>query len=89
LKKSKVFILLESVYHAFDVIAEQLGVFKVETIGDSYVAVCGLPTPRKDHAVVMATFAQRCLVKLKHLVKELEVLLGPSTGDLQARCVSR
>jgi class 3 adenylate cyclase len=30
----KVFILLETIYGAFDVIADNLGVFKVETIGD-------------------------------------------------------
>jgi Adenylate and Guanylate cyclase catalytic domain len=48
---SQVFTLLENIYHAFDEVANQLGVFKVETIGDSYVAVAGLPKPRKDHAV--------------------------------------
>jgi class 3 adenylate cyclase len=54
---SQVFTLLETVYHAFDEIAKRR-VFKVETIGDCYVAVCGLPDPRKDHAVVMARFAR-------------------------------
>jgi hypothetical protein len=48
---SQVFTLLENLYHAFDDVGKKLGVFKVETIGDSYVAVAGLPTPRKDHAV--------------------------------------
>jgi Adenylate and Guanylate cyclase catalytic domain len=48
---SQVFVLLESLYHAFDCVARQLGVFKVETIGDCYVAVAGLPKPRRDHAV--------------------------------------
>jgi class 3 adenylate cyclase len=83
---SQVFILLENIYHEFDKIADQLGVFKVETIGDSYVAVTGLPTPMKDHAVVMTRFAFMCLAKMEHRVKELEVSLGPSTGDLRARC---
>jgi class 3 adenylate cyclase len=83
---SQVFILLENIYHEFDKIADQLGVFKVETIGDSYVAVVGLPTPRKDHAMVMTRFAQLCLSKMEQRVKELEVSLGPSTGDLRARC---
>jgi class 3 adenylate cyclase len=45
-----VFTLLETIYRTFDLIARQLGVFKVETIGDCYVAVTGLPDPRKDHA---------------------------------------
>ena len=35
---SQVFTLLESVYNAFDKIAKKLKVFKVETIGDCYVA---------------------------------------------------
>jgi class 3 adenylate cyclase len=83
---SQVFILLENVYHTFDQVAEQLGIFKVETIGDSYVAVCGLPTPRNDHAVAMTRFACLCMSKMRRLVKDLEVSLGPSTGDLVARC---
>jgi class 3 adenylate cyclase len=83
---SQVFVLLENVYHEFDQIADQLGVFKVETIGDSYVAVAGLPTPRKDHAVVMTRFACMCLSRMEQRVQELEVSLGPSTGDLRARC---
>jgi len=40
---TQVFTLLESVYHAFDEIAKRRKVFKVETIGDCYVAVTGLP----------------------------------------------
>lgn len=40
---TQVFTLLEKIYGAFDRIAMRRGVFKVETIGDSYIAVCGLP----------------------------------------------
>jgi class 3 adenylate cyclase len=31
----------------------------VETVGDSYVAVTGLPYPQKDHAVLMARFGKK------------------------------
>jgi hypothetical protein len=48
-----VFTLLETIYHEFDQIAKRRRVFKVETVGDCYVAVAGLPEHRKDHAVVM------------------------------------
>ena len=82
---SDVFVLLESLYGAFDAVSQKMGVFKIETIGDSYVAVCGLPKPRKDHAVVMARFAQTCLSRMVKLVQELELQLGPSTADLRAR----
>jgi Adenylate and Guanylate cyclase catalytic domain len=74
---TQVFHLLETVYSAFDSIARQRGVFKVETIGDSYVAVVGLPTPRKHHAVVMAMFANDCRAKFREVTMELEKTLGP------------
>ncbi len=82
---SQVFILLETLYHSFDQIARRRGVFKVETIGDCYVAVTGLPNPRKDHAVVMARFAFECSNKMNELTKHLESTLGPDTGDLSIR----
>jgi class 3 adenylate cyclase len=61
---SQVFTLLENLYHAFDEVGRKLGVFKVETIGDSYVAVAGLPTPRKDHAVGTYDIANSTLTPL-------------------------
>ena len=70
---SQVFTLLEEIYGAFDAIAARRGVFKVETIGDSYVAVTGLPEPRKDHAVVMAQFARDCRTQFSVLSRQLEV----------------
>lgn len=42
---SQIFYLLESVYRTFDSLATKFGVFKVETIGDCYVAVAGIPDP--------------------------------------------
>ena len=52
---------------------------------DCYVAVCGLPEPRKDHAVVMARFACQCVTKHVETVQKLELELGPETGDLRIR----
>lgn len=55
------FQLLESIFQSFDEEARKAGVFKVETVGDCYVAVCGVPEACADHAQVMAQFARSCL----------------------------
>lgn len=67
------------------VLVSVLQVFKVEVVGDCYVAVCGLPDPQANHAVIMAKFAHECLETMLVLVKELEVELGPDTADLGLR----
>ena len=81
----QVFQLLETVYGAMDQIALRRGVFKVETVGDCYVAVCGLPEPREDHAVAMTRFARDCQLRMACLSQQLEVALGPDTADLSFR----
>ncbi|KAG7366377.1 adenylate/guanylate cyclase [Nitzschia inconspicua] len=81
----QVFTLLQNIYQAFDKIASRRKVFKVETIGDSYVAVTGLPEPQEDHALIMAKFARECLTKMSEVTCALEVLLGPDTTELSMR----
>jgi class 3 adenylate cyclase len=82
---TQVFALLEVIYHSFDLIAQKRHVFKLETVGDCYVAACGIPEPRDDHAEVMATFATECLLKLHELISALEISMGPDTADLDIR----
>ena len=43
----------------------------------SYVAVCGLPVRRPNHAPVMARFARDCLDRMRELVLSLDTTLGP------------
>lgn len=81
----QVFKLLESIFRAFDEIARARKVLKVETVGDCYVCVTGCPSPQKDHAVIMCRFASDCISTFKKIVKNLEVQLGPDTGDLNIR----
>jgi Adenylate and Guanylate cyclase catalytic domain len=79
---AQVFILLQTVFQKFDSRAKQRKVFKVETIGDCYMAVTGLPEPMMNHAVTMVRFAWDCLYEFRLLTKELESSLGPETGKL-------
>eukprot|EP00980_Cylindrotheca_fusiformis_P001176 scaffold322_cov88-Cylindrotheca_fusiformis.AAC.3 len=81
----QVFILLETIFGAFDKLAYRHGIFKVETVGDCYVAAAGLPEPTDDHAVVACRFARECVKKMKDVILKLEVSLGPDTSELGLR----
>jgi Adenylate and Guanylate cyclase catalytic domain len=79
---TQVFHLLETLYASFDEIAKKRRVFTVETIGDSYVAIVGLPTARQHHAIVMARFASDCRDKMREVTLELEQSLGPVSNRI-------
>lgn len=49
--------LLNEVFSLFDRLAAESGVEKIKTISNSYLAVCGLPEPRPDHAEAVAELA--------------------------------
>ncbi|KAG7361432.1 family 3 adenylate cyclase [Nitzschia inconspicua] len=77
------FGLLETIYSKFDSLALRRGVFKVETIGDCYVAVTGVPEVQEDHALIMAKFGSECMVGLQQLlVGTLTDKYGEDTRDL-------
>jgi class 3 adenylate cyclase len=81
----QVFELLENVYSAFDRLAKKFDVFKVETVGDCYVAVAGLPEKDPQHAVTITRFARAMQKAMSTETKELEIRLGPGTSDLTLR----
>ena len=52
---------LNDIFTAFDRIVEQYGCERIKTIGDAYLAVCGMPDRAPDHAQVVANCAVRFL----------------------------
>jgi len=82
---AQVFVLLETLFSAFDECAKARRIYKVETVGDCYVAATGIPTARKDHAIVMCRFARDILCRMHALKQQLELTLGPGTADLNLR----
>ncbi|CAB9519856.1 Receptor-type guanylate cyclase gcy [Seminavis robusta] len=80
-----VFELLEALYGAFDRIALRRTVFKVETIGDCYMAVTGVPNPQPDHAIRMIKFARDCMMKMDRILEKLVPSLGEDTLNLKMR----
>lgn len=72
-------IKLNHIYSIFDYLSEKYNVYKVETIGDAYMAVAGCPDRTDDHALRILRFA----VSLMGAVEELRLLLHKP--DLQIR----
>jgi hypothetical protein len=81
-KPTEVFGLLETNYGAFDRIAQRQKVFKVETIGDCYIAVTGVPEAQADHALIMTKFSADCILKLKQLLIKMAGEYGEDTEEL-------
>jgi class 3 adenylate cyclase len=85
---TKLVVLLNEIFSTFDRLAEQHGLEKIKTIGDAYMVVGGLPTPRPDHVEAVAEMAldmQRALVQFKvENGKPLSIRIGIHTGPVVA-----
>ncbi|HEU4674336.1 MAG TPA: adenylate/guanylate cyclase domain-containing protein [Candidatus Limnocylindrales bacterium] len=57
LQPAEVVGVLDRLFSHFDALAEKYGVEKIKTIGDCYMVAAGVPTPRHDHASVLARMA--------------------------------
>jgi adenylate cyclase len=79
---------LNRVFSAFDGLCHKMGIEKIKTIGDAYMAAAGLPQPQPRHAVVMADFAFAMLATLDQINRTLEtplqVRIGIHTGPVIA-----
>ena len=49
--------ILNQLFSAFDSLTEKYGLEKIKTIGDAYMVVSGLPSPRADHLAALANMA--------------------------------
>ncbi|MCR4735166.1 MAG: hypothetical protein K5829_09205 [Treponema sp.] len=48
---------LNDLFYRFDTRAEKMGIEKIKTIGDAYMAACGVPNPDSNHYIKMVEFA--------------------------------
>ena len=85
--------LLNELIDLFDESAERHGVEKVKTIGDAYLAACGLSTPRLDHRQRAAAFADEIQSILRRFNEakglHLTLSIGLSNGEVDAGIVGR
>ena len=57
MKAFEIVACLNQLFSEFDELAEDAGIEKIKTIGDNYMAVSGVPTPRANHVRLAAKFA--------------------------------
>ncbi|XP_072466594.1 guanylate cyclase soluble subunit beta-2-like [Notamacropus eugenii] len=66
--------MLNSMYSKFDRLTNVHDVYKVETIGDAYMVVGGVPVPVENHAQRVANFALGMRISAREV-------MNPVTGD--------
>ena len=79
---------LNRLFSEFDRLARELGVEKIKTIGDAYMAVAGLPDPNPDACAAIAKFALGMIDRLGrvngHFGWPLQIRIGIHYGPLVA-----
>jgi class 3 adenylate cyclase len=86
--------MLDDVFSLFDELVEKHGVEKIQVAGDGYMAAAGVPSPRPDHARVLARLALDMLKRVhegnflggKH---PIELRIGLNSGSLIAGVIGR
>ncbi len=81
---SEIVTLLNELFTVFDAICDEHGAEKIKTIGDGYMAACGAPVEREDHALVMAraAMAMRAAVQDYGGDEQLGVRIGLNSGPV-------
>jgi class 3 adenylate cyclase len=85
--------LLNGLFTRFDQAAQELGIEKIKTVGDAYMAVCGLPHPVADHADRMVRMA----IRMVHICREhalenrvpFRMRIGINSGPVVAGVIGR
>jgi class 3 adenylate cyclase len=81
-------VLLNLMFSMFDQLTEQHGAEKIKTIGDAYMVVAGLPTPRSDHAEAIANLAldmQQAVARFNiEQNQSFSIRIGINTGPVVA-----
>ncbi|KAK6995376.1 hypothetical protein BgiMline_012045 [Biomphalaria glabrata] len=84
--------LLNELYHRFDKMTNKHSVYKVETIGDAYMVVSGVPDKTDKHAQRVADFALDMVSLAAEVLcpdtkKPLQIRVGLHTGPVVAGVV--
>ena len=73
---------LNLIFTRFDEIMESHGCERIKTIGDAYLAVCGMPEPNAAHAQTMVTAAIEMLQAMRTHAAAWPIRIGIHSGPL-------
>ena len=80
--------VLNTIFSCFDDLADQYGLEKIKTMGDSYMLAGGIPLPQADHAAAVAEMALAMQAALLHLDTGLpapfQMRIGIDSGPVVA-----
>ncbi|XP_065097208.1 guanylate cyclase soluble subunit beta-2 [Paramisgurnus dabryanus] len=84
--------MLNAMYSRFDRLTNVHGVYKVETIGDAYMVVGGVPVPTDTHAERVANFALGMRIAAREVTspitgQPIQIRVGLHTGPVLAGVV--
>jgi class 3 adenylate cyclase len=86
-------VALDDVFTRFDAVADRVGMEKIKTVGDAYMAVAGAPDPRPDHADAAAEMAlgiMECVDDARWPTGEpMDVRVGLASGPVVAGVIGR
>lgn len=82
LPPKKVDDMVHRLFQRFEEAAERWSVTKIDTIGDCFVAVAGLPRPRTDHVLLATLFAHDCARAAAETLIDID---DPARGVCQVR----
>jgi len=85
--------LLHEIFSHFDSLVDQYGVEKIETVGDEYMAACGVPRSNANHAQAVARLALAMCAYLADFPprygRRLEIRIGIHSGPIVAGVIGR
>ena len=85
--------LLDELFSAFDQAAASLGLEKIRTVGDSYMAVAGAPEPRAEHAAAGLELARAILAAAADWrarnTLDLQLRVGLASGPVIAGVIGQ
>ena len=84
---------LNALYSQFDDIMKSEGIEKIKTIGDAYLAVCGVPEKVDNHAIRCVTAAKKILTVLEKRNQQRDIQwqlrIGIHTGPIVAGVIGK